>query len=49
MIDAAVTGDLSELDQLMAVLSTPFEEPDDPRFLASPNPDQRVYQTFCGT
>ena len=51
VIDAAVKGqDFAPFEEFVAVLSTPYE--DQPAFAAyadPPPPDQRVYQTFCGT
>jgi uncharacterized protein YdiU (UPF0061 family) len=50
-LDAAVTRqDFAPLDQLLEVLSRPFEErPGYERYAAPPAPEERVQQTFCGT
>ena len=50
MIAAAVNDDYKPFEELLTVLSKPFE--DQPQFEAyaePPLPDQRVTQTFCGT
>jgi serine/tyrosine/threonine adenylyltransferase len=51
MIVAAVErGDLAPFDELLAVLSQPYQE--QPAFAAyanPPQPNERVLQTFCGT
>jgi uncharacterized protein YdiU (UPF0061 family) len=47
---AMVKDDYAPFDELLAVLSKPFE--DQPQFASyaePPQPDQRVLQTFCGT
>jgi uncharacterized protein YdiU (UPF0061 family) len=47
---AMVKDDYAPFEELLAVLSKPFE--DQPQFAAyaePPQPDQRVLQTFCGT
>ena len=47
---AANDGDLSPLDNLLTVLSRPYDDQPDRRLYAEPpRPDQVVRQTFCGT
>lgn len=50
-IDAAVTeGDLQPFENLLEVLARPFEDRADAQRYSTPaTPEQRVYQTFCGT
>ena len=49
-IEAAVGGDLTPFEDLLAVLQRPYEDrPDDDRHAARPEPTGRAYQTFCGT
>ena len=49
-IDAAISGDFSVFDELRVVLQQPFiEQPDFAAYAEPPRPDERVYQTFCGT
>jgi uncharacterized protein YdiU (UPF0061 family) len=50
-LDAAVTRqDFAPFEQLLEVLSRPFEErPGYERYAAPPAPEERVQQTFCGT
>jgi protein adenylyltransferase len=50
VIQAAVAGDYAPFEELVTVLSNPYD--DQPAFAAyadPPEPDQRVLQTFCGT
>ena len=50
VIAAAVDGDYKPFEELLTVLSKPYE--DQPEFAAyadPPLPDQRVLRTFCGT
>jgi len=50
VIQAAVNGDYAPFEELLTVLSKPYE--DQPQFAAyaePPLPEQRVTQTFCGT
>jgi uncharacterized protein YdiU (UPF0061 family) len=50
VIAAAVNNDYAPFEELLTVLSKPYE--DQPQFAAyaeSPLPEQRVTQTFCGT
>jgi uncharacterized protein YdiU (UPF0061 family) len=51
MIDAAVErGDFGPFEELLAVLSKPFDEqPERARYAEPPAPHERVLQTFCGT
>jgi serine/tyrosine/threonine adenylyltransferase len=47
---AAENGDLGPFEDLVAVLSNPFEEqPGKERYAAPPRPEERVTATFCGT
>jgi uncharacterized protein YdiU (UPF0061 family) len=47
---AAENGDLAVFEDLVAVLSNPFEEqPGKERYAAPPRPEERVTATFCGT
>jgi uncharacterized protein YdiU (UPF0061 family) len=50
-IAAAVSrGDFEPFETLVGVLGRPFEDQPDKAHLAEPpGPEQRVYQTFCGT
>jgi uncharacterized protein YdiU (UPF0061 family) len=50
-LNAAVTrSDLSPLEALLAVLSTPFDlKPEYAEYSNPPAPHERVQQTFCGT
>ena len=50
-LDAAVSrGELGPFEELLEVLSRPYEDrPGFERYAAPPEPEQRVYQTFCGT
>ncbi len=50
VIQAAVSDDFAPFEELLTVLSKPYE--DQPAFAAyaePPEPHQRVHQTFCGT
>jgi uncharacterized protein YdiU (UPF0061 family) len=50
VITAAQCGDFTRFDELMTVLSKPYE--DQPRYaeyLNPPKPDEVVHRTFCGT
>jgi len=50
VIQAAVNNDYAPFEELLTVLSKPYE--DQPKFTAyaePPLPEQRVTQTFCGT
>jgi uncharacterized protein YdiU (UPF0061 family) len=50
-LSAAVdNGDLSPFENLLTVLSRPYDEqPPHRRYTEPPRPDQIVRQTFCGT
>lgn len=50
-IAAAVEGgDFSEMDKLLTLLSKPYEDqPEYADYMNPPKPEERVYQTFCGT
>ena len=49
-INAALDGDLNPFDNLLAVLSAPYEDqPAFARYADPPRQDQVVRQTFCGT
>jgi len=50
VIQAAVNNDYAPFEELLTVLSKPYE--DQPQYAAyaePPLPEQRVLQTFCGT
>jgi uncharacterized protein YdiU (UPF0061 family) len=55
LIEAALTAatereDFAPFEQLMEVLSRPFDDrPDAERYSEPPAPEERVLQTFCGT
>jgi uncharacterized protein YdiU (UPF0061 family) len=43
-------GDVAPFEQLLEVVLRPFvERPGYERYTASPAPEERVQQTFCGT
>lgn len=53
-VEAALTaateqGDLQPLHKLLAVLAEPYAERDGLSEYQSPQPDDRLYRTFCGT
>jgi uncharacterized protein YdiU (UPF0061 family) len=49
-IEAAVRGDFSPFERLVAVLARPFDEqPEHADLAAPPAPEERVQATFCGT
>jgi uncharacterized protein YdiU (UPF0061 family) len=49
-ISAAVNGDFSPFETLVAVLSAPHDDqPGFERYADSPRPEEVVHQTFCGT
>jgi uncharacterized protein YdiU (UPF0061 family) len=49
-ISAAIGGDFSPFETLLAVLSAPYaEQPGLDRYAAPPRPEEVVHQTFCGT
>jgi serine/tyrosine/threonine adenylyltransferase len=51
VIEAAVERqDFAPFDELLSVLSKPYQEqPDLARYAEPPQPHERVQQTFCGT
>ena len=49
MISEAVAGDMQLFHALHAALKAPFSHCDTPRFIAPPDPQEVVTQTFCGT
>ncbi len=47
---AEADGDLSELERLLGVLASPFDERhEDTTYAMPPRPDEVVHATFCGT
>ncbi|WP_421621474.1 protein adenylyltransferase SelO [Alkalilimnicola ehrlichii] len=50
-VDAATErGDFGPMDQLLQVLTRPYDpQPEAEALAAPPRPEQQVYQTFCGT
>ena len=50
-LSAAVeSGDFAPFEELLAVVSRPYDDqPGFERYLSSPEPDGRLYRTFCGT
>jgi uncharacterized protein YdiU (UPF0061 family) len=49
-IDRAYEGDLSVMNELMAVLKNPFQKNDElHHYHIPPKPEERVCKTFCGT
>jgi len=50
MIQAGLAGDFAPFEQLLAVLSAPYEDqPGAERFARPPRPEEVVSRTFCGT
>ena len=49
MISEAVAGDMQLFHALHEALKAPFSHCDTPRFIAPPDPQEVVTQTFCGT
>ena len=49
MISEAVAGDMQLFHALREALKAPFSHCDTPRFIAAPDPQEAVTQTFCGT
>ncbi|MGY2997185.1 serine/tyrosine/threonine adenylyltransferase [Mesorhizobium sp. URHB0026] len=50
MIQAALGGDFAPFEEILGVVSRPFDEqPSMERYAEPPRPDERVLQTFCGT
>lgn len=49
-IDAALEGDLTEVNKLLAAVRLPYEErPEFARYALPPEPEERIDCTFCGT
>jgi uncharacterized protein YdiU (UPF0061 family) len=49
-LEAAVQGDYSVMEQLLAVLSNPYAHyPEQADYSTLPTPSTRPYRTFCGT
>jgi uncharacterized protein YdiU (UPF0061 family) len=49
-IKAAQQGDFSLAEKLVGILQRPYEDqPDHADYMAPPEPDEIVHQTFCGT
>ena len=48
-LKAAVAGDLTLLEQFLAVLHHPYQQPANKKYLAMPQAHEVVRQTFCGT
>jgi uncharacterized protein YdiU (UPF0061 family) len=50
VIQAAVNNDYAPFEELLTVLSRPYEDqPQYAAYVEPPLPEQRVTQTFCGT
>ncbi|MBZ9676163.1 protein adenylyltransferase SelO [Mesorhizobium sp. ES1-1] len=50
MIQAALGGDFKPFEEMLEVVTRPFDEqPGMERYAEPPQPDERVLQTFCGT
>ncbi|MEP6916656.1 MAG: protein adenylyltransferase SelO family protein, partial [Acidobacteriota bacterium] len=49
LLAATGTGDLSVMEQLLAVLATPFDHDRELPMFSAPGSDDRSYRTFCGT
>lgn len=49
-IEAGLAGDFDPFEELLAVLSDPYTaRPEHAAYASPPKPNERVYQTFCGT
>ena len=49
-IQHAVDGDMRVFRELQAVLAEPFDDhPELAHYADAPQPEERVFQTFCGT
>jgi protein adenylyltransferase len=49
-LNAAISGDYRPFEELLEVITRPFEErPGLERFTLPPRPEERVLATFCGT
>ena len=50
VLDAATNGDLKPLKDLLTALQEPYKNRSDLKpYQSPPKPEERVYQTFCGT
>jgi uncharacterized protein YdiU (UPF0061 family) len=50
VLDAATNGNLKPLKNLLAALQEPYKNRSDLKpYQSPPEPEDRVYQTFCGT
>ena len=50
LFDATNKNDLSKLKRLMRAMESPYKNhPDQIMFQATPEPSEKIYQTFCGT
>ena len=50
IVAAQARGDFAPLDELLRVLSAPFDEqPDLAAYADPPKPEEVVLETFCGT
>ncbi|MED3882879.1 protein adenylyltransferase SelO [Priestia megaterium] len=48
-LDAAQKGDYSVMEDLLKVLSSPYESPDQSEYCTPSAPSNQPYQTYCGT
>ncbi|MEB4870409.1 YdiU family protein [Priestia megaterium] len=48
-LDAAQKGDYSVMEDLLEVLSSPYESPDQSEYCTPSAPSNQPYQTYCGT
>lgn len=48
-LGAAMRGDFTVMERLLAVLSRPYEEPQEKEYRSPPPPSSSGYRTFCGT
>ncbi|MEK4717210.1 YdiU family protein [Priestia aryabhattai] len=48
-LDAAQKGDYSVMENLLEVLSSPYESPDQLEYCTPSAPSNQPYQTYCGT
>ncbi|MED3949146.1 protein adenylyltransferase SelO [Priestia aryabhattai] len=48
-LDAAQKGDYSVMEDLLEVLSSPYESPDQSEYCTPSDPSNQPYQTYCGT
>ncbi|MCA1049080.1 MULTISPECIES: protein adenylyltransferase SelO [Priestia] len=48
-LDAAQKGDYSVMEDLLEVLSSPYESPDQSDYCTPSAPSNQPYQTYCGT